>query len=239
MKMKISENISEYATRLKTVANEMKRNGETLTNVRVMEKLPRSLTRKFDYVVIAIEESKDFSLISIDELVGSLQVHELRMNQNDDTSHSEKALQSKTLITIKMVADMYVEEEIMVAIEVATNADEDAEDNLLTKARETTIISQLAVVEDFEVEEETNFNNEVTNLSFDVILATSMVTSYECKSNLKMKERSQFIAANEDKDVESGIFLTYNGHEKCNKNILYLDTSASNHMFGQKSYSRR
>ncbi|XP_074374735.1 uncharacterized protein LOC141715153 [Apium graveolens] len=98
LKMKSSENIGEFVTRLKTVTNEMKRNGESLDDVRVIEKLLRSLTRKFDYVVTSIEESKDLSTISIDELVGSLQAHEQRMNQYDDVSHLEKALQSKVSI---------------------------------------------------------------------------------------------------------------------------------------------
>ncbi|XP_074378708.1 uncharacterized protein LOC141720258 [Apium graveolens] len=73
----------------------MKRNGESLDDVRVMENLLRSLTRKFDYVVTSIEESKDLSMISIDELVGSLRAYEQRMTQYDDVSHLEKALQSK------------------------------------------------------------------------------------------------------------------------------------------------
>ncbi|XP_074351364.1 uncharacterized protein LOC141690467 [Apium graveolens] len=98
LKMKNSENIGEFVTRLKAVTNEMKRNGESLDDVRVMEKLLRLLTRKFDYVVTSIEESKDLSTISIDELVGSLQAHEQRMNQYDDASHLEKALQSKVSI---------------------------------------------------------------------------------------------------------------------------------------------
>ncbi|XP_074328442.1 uncharacterized protein LOC141666351 [Apium graveolens] len=76
LKMKSSENIGEFVTRLKMVINEMKRNGESLDDVRVMEKLLRSLTRKFDYVVTSIEESKDLSTISIDELFcGSSPVH--------------------------------------------------------------------------------------------------------------------------------------------------------------------
>ncbi|XP_074337573.1 uncharacterized protein LOC141674771 [Apium graveolens] len=98
LKMKSSENIGEFVTGFKTVINEMKRNGESFDDVRVMEKLLRSLTRKFDYVVTSIEESKDLSTISIDELVGSLQAHEQRMNQYDDVSHLEKELQSKVSI---------------------------------------------------------------------------------------------------------------------------------------------
>ena len=98
IKMKSSENIGEYVTRLKTVSNEMKRNGESLDDIRVMEKLLRSLTIKFDYAVTSIEESKDSSTISIDELVGFLQAHEQRMNEYDDASHLEMALQSKVSI---------------------------------------------------------------------------------------------------------------------------------------------
>ncbi|KAE8697130.1 Glycerol-3-phosphate dehydrogenase [Hibiscus syriacus] len=52
-------------------------------------------TRKFDYVVVAIEESKDLSQISIDELVGSLQAHKQKMTQNEDYENLEQALQSK------------------------------------------------------------------------------------------------------------------------------------------------
>ncbi|XP_074351740.1 uncharacterized protein LOC141690883 [Apium graveolens] len=96
--MKNFENIGEFVTRLKAVTNEMKRNGEILDDIRVMEKLLRSLTIKFDYVVTSIEESKDLSIISIDELVGSLQAHEQQMNQYDDASHLQKALQSKVSI---------------------------------------------------------------------------------------------------------------------------------------------
>ncbi|XP_074341897.1 uncharacterized protein LOC141679295 [Apium graveolens] len=81
------------------VTNDLKRNEESLDDVRVMEKLLRSLTRKFDYVVTSIEKSKDLSTISIDELIGSLQAHEQRMNQYDDASHLEKALQSKVSIS--------------------------------------------------------------------------------------------------------------------------------------------
>ena len=84
MKMENSENIEENVTRLKTVAKEIKGNGESLDDVRVTEKLFCALTTKFDYVVNSLEESKDRSRISIEELVCLFQDHELQMNRYDE-----------------------------------------------------------------------------------------------------------------------------------------------------------
>ncbi|XP_071713154.1 uncharacterized protein [Rutidosis leptorrhynchoides] len=47
MKMKDTEGVSEYITRVQTVANQLKRNGETLTDSRIIEKILRSLTENF------------------------------------------------------------------------------------------------------------------------------------------------------------------------------------------------
>ncbi|GMI95736.1 hypothetical protein HRI_003242900 [Hibiscus trionum] len=73
----------------------MKRTGETLGKVRLMEKILGSLARKFDYVVVAIEESKYLTQMTIDELVGSLQVHEQKMKLNEESENLEQVLQNK------------------------------------------------------------------------------------------------------------------------------------------------
>lgn len=55
--MKNNESVSEFSTRLSTLINQLKANGEQ----RVVEKILRSLPQKFDTLVIAIKESKDLS----------------------------------------------------------------------------------------------------------------------------------------------------------------------------------
>ena len=50
---------------------------------------------------MAIEESKDLGTISIEELMGSLQVHEQGMQKNDSSIILEQALESKLTLSEK------------------------------------------------------------------------------------------------------------------------------------------
>jgi hypothetical protein len=57
------------------IVNQIRRNGEALTNAWITEKILRSLDPRFDYIVINIEESKLVDKLTKDELLGSLQAH--------------------------------------------------------------------------------------------------------------------------------------------------------------------
>ncbi|KAJ0090368.1 hypothetical protein Patl1_14144 [Pistacia atlantica] len=81
--MKEGEAVSDYHSRLISIVNQMKRNGEKLEDVR------------FEHVVAAIEESKDLEIMTTEELLGSLRVHDLCIRKHDEVMGCEQALESK------------------------------------------------------------------------------------------------------------------------------------------------
>ncbi|XP_039118944.1 MDIS1-interacting receptor like kinase 2-like [Dioscorea cayenensis subsp. rotundata] len=71
LQMKDGESINNYFARTMGLANNMRFHGEKMDDVTIVEKILRSLTAKFDYIVCSIEESKDIDALSIDELQSS------------------------------------------------------------------------------------------------------------------------------------------------------------------------
>ena len=70
----------------------------SIEDVHVVEKILRSLANKFEHVVVAIEESKDLETLLIEELMGSLQVHEQHMEKNSSPVIIDQALESKSTL---------------------------------------------------------------------------------------------------------------------------------------------
>lgn len=81
LEMKEAETITEYFARVMAVANKMRSNGENMPDSKVVEKILRTLTERFTYVVVSIEESKDTTTMSINELQSSLVVHEQKFKR--------------------------------------------------------------------------------------------------------------------------------------------------------------
>ncbi|XP_075645817.1 uncharacterized protein LOC142616979 [Castanea sativa] len=80
LQMKVGESVDAYFARTLIIAKKMKIHGENIQQVVIIEKILRSMTSKFDYVVCSVEESNNLDTLTIDELQSSLLVHEQRMN---------------------------------------------------------------------------------------------------------------------------------------------------------------
>nr|GEZ46261.1 hypothetical protein [Tanacetum cinerariifolium] len=97
LEMKTSETILEYFGRVLAISNQMRSNGESMLDVKIIEKILRTLTDKYMYVVVSIEESKNVQEMSIEKLQSTLVVHEQKfkkVEREDDQAFKAEASDS-------------------------------------------------------------------------------------------------------------------------------------------------
>ena len=73
--MKEGEVISDYFSKVLMVTNQLKINDEKLYDVKIMEKILRSIYSKFEHIVAIIKETKDLEAMTMEQLSGSLQAY--------------------------------------------------------------------------------------------------------------------------------------------------------------------
>ena len=95
--MEDNKNMTDFFTRVTRLVNQIKICGEVLESKSLVSKILRSLTLKFDYVLVAIEESKDLWSMTKEELQGTLECHEQRMvERTASKSKIDLALQAQS-----------------------------------------------------------------------------------------------------------------------------------------------
>ena len=70
--MKEDENIQDYHLKILDIANSFDSLGEKMSDEKLVRKIFRSLPKRFDMKLTAIEEAHDISSLKVDELIGSL-----------------------------------------------------------------------------------------------------------------------------------------------------------------------
>ncbi|RDX85714.1 hypothetical protein CR513_33059, partial [Mucuna pruriens] len=88
--MKNRESVNDYFAQTLTITNKMRMYGEKVPELSIIEKILRSMTLRYNYVVCFIEESHNLDSIIVDEIQSNLLVHKQRMNGHN--SHEEQAL---------------------------------------------------------------------------------------------------------------------------------------------------
>ena len=90
LEMKIAELVTDYFCRVIVVANDIRNYGEDIQDVKIIEKILRTLADKFNYIVCSLEESKDIDLLSMDELQSSLIMHEQKFQRTNSEDQALK-----------------------------------------------------------------------------------------------------------------------------------------------------
>ena len=84
--MKGSDKIDSFFTLLIGLVTQTRSHGETREEIRIVEKVLRSLPSRFDVIVTTIEETNDLSMFTVDELHASLMTHKQRLSRTTNSS---------------------------------------------------------------------------------------------------------------------------------------------------------
>jgi len=79
IKMRDDETFGEFYSNISDLRNSMASLGKTISDVKLIRKILRSLPERFKIKETTIEESKDLEQMKIEEFVGSLQTYELSL----------------------------------------------------------------------------------------------------------------------------------------------------------------
>jgi len=78
------ENIQDYHLNILDNANSIESLGDKISDEKLVRKIIKYLTKRFDMKVTAIKEAQDISSLKVDELIGSLQNFEITVNNKTD-----------------------------------------------------------------------------------------------------------------------------------------------------------
>ncbi|GJY33867.1 hypothetical protein Tco_0418336, partial [Tanacetum coccineum] len=193
-----------YFTRVLTISNEMKRNGKSLNDTRVMENILCFLPLSFDYIVVAIEDSKDIDSMTIDQLMGSLKAHEEKLMKIRGKEPWKKLYTQISLLKKEKRA-FYIER----------SKDEDA------------ILFMVVVVgEAFILKDEVSPKYKAT------IVANMVIYVIKCTSSRQVEEKADLVEV-EVEDELTLLMASHDEQEERIK-PWHIDSTASNHMMDEE-----
>ncbi|RVW35719.1 hypothetical protein CK203_093621 [Vitis vinifera] len=79
-------------SRFMVIVNELKALEKTYTKVEKVIKILRSLPKKWETKVTAIQEAKDLTKLSLEELIGSLMTYEINLNNHQRVEENKKSI---------------------------------------------------------------------------------------------------------------------------------------------------
>ncbi|KAL6321533.1 hypothetical protein AAG906_021728 [Vitis piasezkii] len=86
------ESIVEMFSRFIVIVNELEALGKTYTEVEKVMKILRSLLKKWETKVTAIQEANDLTKLSLEELIGSLITYEIELYNHQIVEENEKSI---------------------------------------------------------------------------------------------------------------------------------------------------
>ena len=84
MKMKSTEGVKEYGSRLMSIVNQIKLLGGDFSSQRVVDKLLVTLPERYETKISSLEDTKDLSKLTVSELINSLHAVDQRRSMREE-----------------------------------------------------------------------------------------------------------------------------------------------------------
>ncbi|KHN05194.1 hypothetical protein glysoja_042566, partial [Glycine soja] len=78
------------------ITNQINAYGDKQSDLGIINKVLRTLTLRFDHIVVAIEQGQNLEEMKIEELQGILEAQEMRLNERNSQRSAEQAMQAQT-----------------------------------------------------------------------------------------------------------------------------------------------
>ena len=72
-----NDSIMDFATKFTQIVSDLRNLGETMDERDVVRRFLRAMPSKFDALTLSLEHYGDLDKVSLDEVIGSLTVHEI------------------------------------------------------------------------------------------------------------------------------------------------------------------
>ena len=222
LRMRSGESVIDYFSRIMAIVNKMWIHEDKTEDVTIVEKILRSMTPAFNFVVCSIEESHDIDELSIDELQSSLLVHERKFNQQEKEEQALKASTENHLATRGDRGRGRSRGRGRGNYDHGNQHQHQRQDNRFQGRGQGGNYS-------------TTYKSRSTDKSNVECYRCHRYGHYksECRTNMNKQgeERTNFA----EKEEEVSLLMACDANQGTHPNLWYIDTGYSNHMFGDKS----
>ena len=96
-----TDSIMDFAMKFMHIVSDLKNLRDMMDERKMVRRLLRATPLKFDSLMLSLEQYGDLDKVSLDEVIGSLIVHELRLKERESRVE-EKVLLAKALSKVKL-----------------------------------------------------------------------------------------------------------------------------------------
>ena len=223
--MKKDEKVSDFSSRFTKIISELRDLGERLEEKEAVAKLLRSMPVKYDSLTFSLEQFGNMRGLSVDEVIGSLRVHEQRL-QERDSREEEKVLLARAYNQSKK-----------------TDRGSSSRGRGTSRGRGRGRGRGRSSKNDKEEEERKSFDKS-TIKCYNCQKMGHFAD--ECYSDTKKKGKEEKANTTEETEEESALMIVVSDecgelllqgmNDPHNDRMWYLDTGASSHMTGKKEF---